>query len=313
MRLMHTASREGKLLSFLRRELALSSSLVKRLKWKGALLLNGQPAHTDAPVRPGDVIQVLLDETIPEFPPEAGPLDILYEDDALLAVDKPAGLLMHPSFYRNTGTLANRVLGYYQETGQPCAVHPVSRLDRDTFGVVLLAKNAHIHARLMDAMAQGQLHKTYEALIFGGPAADDGSWDFPIARKGGGSLLREVRPDGQTAVTRFRVLRRFETCTQIQLEPVTGRTHQLRVHCAHTGCPILGDPQYGSEASQALSAQMGLPHQQLCAVRLEFPHPLTGEVRILQSRQRIALPHSACTSPSSSRITRGRSASARSE
>lgn len=292
MRLTHTASREGKLLSFLRRELALSSSLVKRLKWQGALLVNGLPAHTDAPVGPGDVIQVLLDETVPEFPPEDGPLDILYEDEALLAVDKPAGLLMHPSFYRNTGTLANRILGYYQKTGQPCAVHPVSRLDRDTFGVVLLAKNAHIHARLMDAMAKGQLHKTYEALIFGGPAAESGVWDFPMARKDGGSLLREVRPDGQTAVTRFRVLRRFETCTQIQLEPVTGRTHQLRVHCAHTGCPILGDPQYGSEASRSLSGQMGLSHQQLCAVRLEFLHPLTGELRILRSGQHIALPSS---------------------
>lgn len=290
MRLTHTASREGKLLSFLRRELALSSSLVKRLKWQGALLVNGQPAHTDAPVRPGDVIWVLLDETVPEFPPEDGPLDILYEDDALLAVDKPAGLLMHPSFYRNTGTLANRILGYYRNTGQPCAVHPVSRLDRDTFGVVLLAKNAHIHARLMDAMTLGQVHKTYEALIYGGPAAERGVWDFPIARKDGGSLLREVRPDGQTAVTRFRVLRRFESCTHMQLEPVTGRTHQLRVHCAHIGCPILGDPQYGSEASQALAAQMGLPHQQLCAVQLEFPHPLTGETQVLRSGQHIILP-----------------------
>ena len=110
--------------SILRRELGLSSSLVKRLKWRGAFLVDGEPAHTDRMVLPGSVITVRLDEDAPEFPPEDGPLDILWEDEALLAVDKPAGLLMHPSFYRITGTLANFVSGYYRRTGQACAVHP---------------------------------------------------------------------------------------------------------------------------------------------------------------------------------------------
>jgi len=285
MLLTHTASREGKLLTFLRRELALSSSLVKRLKWHNAFLVDGTPVHTDHKVLPGQTITVLLDEAEPEFPPEDGPLDILYEDDALLAIDKPAGLLMHPSFYRDTGTLANRLLGYYQRTGQPCAVHPVSRLDRDTFGVVLLAKNAHIHAKMMEQLQSGRVQKTYEALIWGGPTEDEGRWTFPIARRGGESLLREVREDGQTAETRFRVLRRFAACSHLELEPVTGRTHQLRVHCAHMGCPILGDPQYGTADSLALSRTMNLPHQQLCAVRLTFLHPLTGEHLTLKTRQ----------------------------
>ena len=290
MNLTHIAAREGKLLTFLRRELALSSSLVKRLKWQGAFLVEGCPVHTDHKVLPGQTITVLLDEQTPEFPAEDGPLDILYEDEALLAVDKPAGLLMHPSFYRDTGTLANRLLGYYRRTGQPCAVHPVSRLDRDTFGVVLLAKNAHIHAKMMEALQARQVQKTYEALVFGGPPADSGFWSFPIARKGGESLLREVREDGQTAETRFRVLRRFEQSSHLELEPVTGRTHQLRVHCAHMGWPILGDPQYGTAESLACSRQLGLPHQQLCAVRLEFTHPMTGEVHIINSAQRVSTP-----------------------
>ena len=174
MILTHTATRTGKLLTFLRRELALSSSLVKRLKWQNAFLVDGDPVHTDHMILPGMTITVVLDEAAPEFPPEDGPLDILYEDEALLAVDKPAGLLMHPSFYRDTGTLANRLLGYYRRTGQPCAVHPVSRLDRDTFGVVLLAKNAHIHAKMMAQMQAGQVQKTYEALIWGCPPSDSG-------------------------------------------------------------------------------------------------------------------------------------------
>ena len=290
MQLNHTADRDGKLLTFLRRELALSSSLVKRLKWQNAFLVDGQPVHTDHPVTSGQQITVLLDEELPEFPPEDGPLTILYEDEALLALDKPAGLLMHPSYYRNTGTLANLVLGYYRRTDQPCAIHPVSRLDRDTFGVVLLAKNAHIHAKMMQALKAGQVQKTYEALVLNGPDAEAGVWTFPIARKGGESLLREVRDDGQAAETRFRVLQRFDRCSRLELQPVTGRTHQLRVHCSHIGCPILGDPQYGSEESLTLSRQLGMPHQQLCAVHLAFVHPITGKPMILESRQSILLP-----------------------
>lgn len=203
MQLHHEAGRTGKLLSFLRRELDLSSSLVKRLKWQNAFFVDGQSVHTDHPVFPGNVITVILDEAPPAYPPEDGALDILYEDDALLAVDKPAGVLMHPSFYRDTGTLANQLASYYKKTGQPCAVHPVSRLDRDTFGVVLVAKNAHIHAKMMEQLKARQVHKTYEALVWGHPP-DEGVWDFPIAKKGGQSLLREVHPDGQAAMTRYQ-------------------------------------------------------------------------------------------------------------
>lgn len=282
MELNHTAQRSGKLLTFLRRELALSSSLVKRLKWQNAFFVNGTPAHTDHILRPGDTICVRLDELPPEFPPQDGSVDILFEDEALLAVDKPPGLLMHPSFYRNTGTLANYISGYYQRTGQSCAVHPVSRLDRDTFGVVLLAKNAHIHGKMMELLQARQVQKTYEALVWGCPQPQEGLWDFPIARRGGESLLREVREDGQPAQTRYRVIARFDGYSLLQLEPITGRTHQLRVHCAHAGCPILGDPQYGTAETA-----MGFPHQQLCAVKLAFPHPVTGAAMTLTSRQTV--------------------------
>ena len=290
MILTHEAQRDGKLLTFLRRELALSSSLVKRLKWQNAFSVNGEVVHTDYYVNQNDVITVILDEAEPEFPPEDGPLEILYEDEALLAVDKPAGILMHPSFYRDTGTLANRIAAYYVNSNQPCAVHPVSRLDRDTFGVVLLAKNAHIHAKMMELLQTRQVQKSYEALVFNAPEANHGTWRFPIAKRGGGSLLREVRADGQAAETQFELISNYVNCSHLRLHPVTGRTHQLRVHCAHIGCPILGDPQYGTEASLALSAQFCLPHQQLCAVSLSFPHPMTGDTIELHSSQQVFLP-----------------------
>lgn len=286
MILTHTAARQGKLLTFLRRELELSSSLVKRLKWQGSFLVNGQPVHTNHPVNPGDVITVDLAEPLPEFPAEHEPLEILYEDDCLLAVDKPAGLLMHPTFYRVTGTLANRLLGYYAATGQSCAVHPVSRLDRDTFGVTLFAKNAHIHEKMVQAHKAGEIQKTYEALVVGTPEPSTGVWEWPIGRCGGDSLLRQVDPEGQYARTEYASVTGDGRYTLLRLNPITGRTHQLRVHCAHAGHPIAADPQYGGEAARC----PGLTHQQLCAVRLSFPHPVTGTTVVITSKQRCPRP-----------------------
>ena len=276
-----TAQRRGKLVSFLRRELGLSSSLVKRLKWRGAFLVNGETAHTDRMVEVGEEITVVLSEDVPDYPAEDGALDILYEDDALLALDKPAGILMHPSFHRNTGTLANFVAGYYARSGQACAVHPVSRLDRDTFGVVLLAKNAHVHGLLMDAQRRGDLRKTYQALTWGCPDPPEGIWDAPLGRVPGESLLRQVDPAGKIARTEYRVLETQGGLARLELHPLTGRTHQLRVHCAHAGCPILGDSQYGN--SQAMT--FGFSGQQLLAKALSLPHPLTGAAVTLTSRQ----------------------------
>ena len=284
MELTHTARRCGRLSSFLREEMGISAGLMNRLKWQDKLYVNGIPRHTDFAVQPGDVITVPLDEPDPDYPAEDGPLTILYEDEDILAVDKPSGMLIHPSRSALTGTLANLVLGYYRRTGQKCAFHPVTRLDRDTFGIVLLAKNAHVHALLNTLHNRGQLQKTYHALTFGGPEADSGTIDAPIARRPLPSLLRYVSPEGKPSRTEFQVLaRRGPLCT-LALRPITGRTHQLRVHCAHMGCPILGDPQYGSGASQEYAAQLGLTTQRLCAKALEFPHPTTGHPMHLESK-----------------------------
>ena len=284
MELTYTATREGRLSSFLREEMKMSAGLMNRLKWQELLFVNGEPVHTDHPVKPGDIITVPLDEPEPDYPAEDGELTILYEDEHILAVDKPAGMLIHPSRSRLTGTLANFVLGYYEKTGQKSAFHPLTRLDRDTFGVVLLAKNAYIHSRLNDLHLQGGFEKIYEALVYGGPEEDSGVIDAPIARLPLPSLLREVSPEGKPSVTEFKVLERKEKITRLALRPVTGRTHQLRVHCAYKGYPILGDPQYGSLESQALSKEMGLQSQRLCARKLTFAHPITGEKITVMSK-----------------------------
>ena len=280
LELTHIAQRSGRLSSFLREEMRLSAGLMNRLKWKDLILVNGKPEHTDFAVSPGDTVTVLLDDPTPEYPAQDGPLTILYEDDHILAVDKPAGMLIHPSRAKLTDTLANYVLGYYRRTGQRCAFHPVTRLDRDTYGIVLLAKNSHIHSLLQAA----PLRKCYHALVLGCPPANAGTIDAPIARKPLPSLLREVSPEGKPSVTQYRVLAKAAVTAVLELFPITGRTHQLRVHCAHMGFPILGDPQYGSEASRALSQQLALSAQALCAYSLEFPHPITGQPLLLRSR-----------------------------
>ena len=263
MELTYKATRSGRLSAILREDMELSLGLMNKLKWQDKILVNGVPRHTDYGVEAGDVISVTLDDPAPDYPAQDGPLTILYEDEHILAVDKPAGMLIHPSRARLTGTLANYVLGYYKKTSQQSAFHPLTRLDRDTFGVVLLAKNSHIHALLS---AQG-FQKEYRALVKGGPAAAAGVIDAPIARLPLPSLLRHVHPEGKTSVTEYRVLSRMEDKTLLSLIPVTGRTHQLRVHCAYMGFPILGDPQYGTPD--------GYPYQQLLAYKLTLKHPIT--------------------------------------
>ena len=280
MNLTHIAKGGGRLSAVLKEELKMSTGLLNRAKWTDGLRVNGQSVHTDYQVTPGDEIVVLLEEKQAQYPAESGPLTILYEDASLLAVDKPAGMLIHPSRNRLTGTLANLVQGHYAAQGMTAAFHPLTRLDRDTFGIVLIAKFAYVHALLQEQRPR----KLYYARTFGGPGAEAGIIDAPIARRPLPSLLREVRPDGKPSLTRYRVLERREESCLLELEPVTGRTHQLRLHCAHMGFPILGDPQYGSPESLAYSQELGLSAQALCARSLEFTHPITGETLHLESK-----------------------------
>ena len=280
MELTCVAQRNGRLSSFLKGELRMSTGLMNKLKWGNGIRVNGVPQHTDFAVCVGDTVTVRLEEPAIEYPAQQGELSVLYEDDHILLVDKPAGMLIHPSRAQNTGTLANLVAGYYERTGQQCAFHPVTRLDRDTFGVVLLAKHSHAHSLLQ----AGPLQKTYHALTFGGPSRTSGIIDAPIARRPLPSLLRYVNSEGKPSRTEYRVLEWQGELCKLELRPITGRTHQLRVHCAHMGFPILGDPQYGTEASFARSQSLGLTGQLLCAHSLEFRHPITGQPMTVESQ-----------------------------
>ena len=192
MELKHTARRDGPLSVILREDMAMSYGLMNRLKWDEKLLVNGIPQRTNFPVKEGDVVSAILDEPKPDYPAEDLPVEILYEDEHILAVDKPAGMLIHPSRSQFCGTLANRVIGYYEKTGQTGAFHPVTRLDRDTYGVVLLGKNSYAHAMLSDLHDNGGLEKVYEAAVYGKMPGQEGIIDAPIHRRPLPSLLRYV-------------------------------------------------------------------------------------------------------------------------
>ena len=245
----------------------MSAGLMNRLKWGDAITVNGIPCHTDYAVAPGDRIRVRLEEPPAEYPAETGALTILYEDDYILIVDKPAGMLIHPSRSQFSGTLANRVLGHYRATGQDSAFHPVTRLDRDTFGIVLLAKNSHVHSLLQ----QTSIRKTYHALTFGGPAEERGVIDAPIGKEDAASIKRLIRDDGKPSVTHYEVLEETVKRSLVKLRLETGRTHQIRVHMAHLGCPVCGDFLYGTELPE-LPGRFALHSHELT-----LTHPLTME------------------------------------
>ena len=178
------------LLSLLRREFGLSAGLGKRLKWQNALFVNGAPAHTACPVKPGDSVRVVLEEQPEGFAPEPMPLSILYEDPYFLAVDKPAGMLVHPSPQKNSGTLANGVLYHLQHCAAGAGVHPVTRLDRDTFGVVLLAKNANVHDRFCRLLRETDLSVEAIARQIG---VENTKYFFVLFKKIKGVTPRQIR------------------------------------------------------------------------------------------------------------------------
>ncbi|MBR4039320.1 MAG: RluA family pseudouridine synthase [Clostridia bacterium] len=294
MELIHivTADEAGLTLhQLLRGPMALSGRQTRNAKAQGAVTVDAAPFFSNQKVVQGMVVRVALDgyDAPDSQTPHASAsgLEIVCEDDALLAVFKPALLQCHPSpsAPRGSDTLENRVHAYL---GQPA--HPVHRLDSETTGIVLFAKLPYAQAHLQQQMQSGLFAKEYEAWVWGCPEPCEGEIDAPIAREHPDSFTRIVSPDGQHAVSRYKVLERRalpdgEMVSHIRLSPVTGRTHQLRVHMAHIGCPLLGDARYHTAASRSASEKLGLSYHQLCAVSLSFTHPVTGN--------RLALSHPA--------------------
>ena len=258
----------------LRGPLSLSAREAREAKRLG-LTVDGAPFFANQRVGAGRTIGIPLAEyDMPTDFSAPADVDVLYEDDALLAVRKPAPLQVHPSpsAPRGADTLEGRVQSYLHG-----GAHPVHRLDAETTGIVLFAKLPYAQAHIQRQMQADTFRKEYLALVCGALAEPEGEIDAPIDRVAPDSFTRAVLPGGQRAVTRYRVEAVYVGVSLVRLFPLTGRTHQLRVHMAHIGHPLLGDTRYQTAESIECAVKYRAPYHQLSAVQLSLIHPITGK------------------------------------
>lgn len=251
--------------------LGLSVTLVKKAKY-GGIFLNGENVTVRATVNKGDRIEIYLNEEKSDgIPPMDIPLKIIYEDEDILAVDKPTNMPTHPSKGNNLPTLANAVMGYY---GGDFVFRSVNRLDRDTSGIVIIAKNQISAAALSGSMKKGLWSKKYHALVDGLPTPEEGVIDAPIERVAEGNIKREVRPDGKRAITKYSVIENRGDSALCEIALLTGRTHQIRVHMSHIGHPLSSDFLYGNPSEKEYF---------LRCVEIILPHPRTNKQIVIKA------------------------------
>mgnify|MGYP002529072912 FL=1 len=263
--------------AFLSADGALTRSQAARLIAEGRVRVNGKPAAKSARLSGGETVTVdvpQLRETA--LPPQDIPLDVVYEDDDVIVVNKPTGLVVHPAPGHPDGTLVNALLHHCGDSlsgiggeKRPGIVH---RIDRDTSGLIIAAKNDAAHLALSAQLKDHSLSRTYECLVTGNMKQDSGTVDAPIGRSSADRKKMAVVPTGRRAVTHWEVVARYPGVTHLRCRLETGRTHQIRVHMAYIGHPILGDTVYGAKKPVP-----GLTGQCLHATGLRFIHPRTGE------------------------------------
>ena len=262
--------------TLLRRVLGLSGTVLRRVKWlEDGITVDGTRVNVRYRVAGGQTLAVRLTGPVPSsgqrtIVPAEGPLDIVFEDLDLVVLNKAPGVPVHPGHGHFNDTLGNYLMWHYRQAGVEAGFHPVHRLDRGTSGLVVAAKHAHAQEKLKNQLHTGAFRRVYLAVCDGAPPELSGTVDVPIGPADGSPAARQARPDGKPARTHYQVLRRWGSRTLIALELETGRTHQIRVHMAHIGCPLTGDFLYGRE-----DPLIGRPA--LHSARLELDHPVTGE------------------------------------
>jgi 23S rRNA pseudouridine1911/1915/1917 synthase len=250
-----------------------TATLIKKVKF-GGVSINGQTVTMRGTVRPRDTVFVNFPDSISEgIPPMEMPLDIIYEDDYMIAVNKPKNMPTHPSKGNNLPTLANGIMAYF---GGNHTFRSINRLDRDTSGIVLMAKDAYSAAALSSSMKKGEFKKKYIAKIAGVPKEKHGIIDAPIRRESEGEMKRIVADDGKRAVTEYTVLCDNGENSLVEVLLHTGRTHQIRVHFSHIGHPLVGDFLYGERIENESYS--------LHCFELILPHPKTKETLVLRAK-----------------------------
>lgn len=265
---------EGRKLGDFLREKGYSRQLLRQLKeTENGLLRNGQPTFMTIALKNGDRIRVRLLEKAEgseAIMPAPLPFEIVYEDEDLLVVNKPADMPIHPSFQNHGNTLADALTWHYQQHGEDFVYRCINRLDRDTTGLLIVAKHLLSASILSDMVGKREIHREYLAIVKGIPP-ENGTISAPIGRKKGSAILREVNFEtGEPAVTHFARLEIRNGLSLVSLKLETGRTHQIRVHMGYIGCPLIGDYLYYPECSR-------ISRQALHSHRLSFLHPITGK------------------------------------
>ncbi len=258
----------------------LSRTHVQRLIKEGLVTVDGKPGKPASRLEGGERVEVSIPPPPPvETAPEAIPLRVLYEDDSLAAIDKPAGMVVHPAHGSRAGTLVNALLARWPQVadvggarGSADRAGIVHRLDKDTSGVILIAKTEPARLALTAQFEARAVQKRYLALVHGRPPTPQGLIEAPIGRNPKARKQMAVARGGRAAVTAYRVVKEYAGYALVEAAPKTGRTHQIRVHLAFIGCPIVGDPVYGRRKER-----LGLKRQFLHAASLEFISPGTGE------------------------------------
>lgn len=267
---------------FLKEDLGLSSRLIRRSAIEKRILVNKKEVRMRYIVHTGDLVQInLQSDESQNITPEKMDLDIVYEDEDILVINKKPYIVVHPTKTYQSGTLANGVLFYFKETNQNCIVRLVSRLDMNTSGLIIIAKNQFAHMALSKEMEENNLEKRYLAIVHGNLKEKEGTIDAPIYRPDGEEFgtMRIVDERGQRSITHYKVIESFKDADLVECLLETGRTHQIRVHMKHLGHPIYGDTLYGFERDEEL-----IPRQALHAYGLDFKSPKTKETLSLRAK-----------------------------
>lgn len=265
---------DGLLLRTFLRSKHISKQLLTAVKFSadGKIEVNRTEQNVLYQVQTGDNVRLTFptEQQNERLLAEYTKLEVIFEDDFLLIINKPAGMASIPSQYHPSGSVANFVKGHYEAQGLTSAIHIVTRLDRDTSGLMLIAKNRFAHARLSTFLQQGLLKRRYQALTSGVLQEEAGSIEAPIGRKEVSIMERFVTPEGKYAKTNYEVLKRYRGFDHVAIQLETGRTHQIRVHFSYIGHPLIGDDMYGGDTSM-------LQRQALHSCHLHLVHPVTEE------------------------------------
>lgn len=263
--------------AYLKQVLNYSGRTIQKLTRKKGILLNKKNAFLQKNVNSGDVLNILsLEDTTFGVEPEQGPIEILYEDNYLIVLNKPSGLLVHPTGQTSHGTLSNHLAYHYQQHGTVCTIRPIHRLDRETSGCVLFAKDRRTQAYLEKLLKEGKIKRTYHAVVIGIIDPPNGTINLPIGTHPAKPNRRVVTEAGDPAITHYHEICTSSGVSHLELALETGRTHQIRVHLSYLGHPIVGDRMYGKR-SDLISGQA------LHAVSLSFPHPFEQRVISLEA------------------------------